>query len=271
MDALDQKLCNFKPWIHLRTSSAFWGVSTAAMINLTVKASPALAALTVGSATWINEPGTWSKVKHRMFGVHGVFHKWGYPDSWMFYNGQPIYQWMITRGTLSFQDISGNHWNHIITIITASNSLNYIRTSPAASQALCDLQECWCWDDGVHLILLGPSKDRHQHDMLLPTIWTMYFRSFLGLRTTPPENCLVKSADSSTMCHCPALELQDCLQLPALVMPLLSLGAVAYSCYSKGVPLFMADGNCVICLCSLGPVPAEILSCGHVPRACRSA
>ncbi|CAL1152979.1 unnamed protein product [Cladocopium goreaui] len=107
-----------------RTSSAFWGVSTAAMINLTVKASPALAALTVGSATWINEPGPSSNlcVEHRIF--------------------------------------------------------------------------------------------------------------------------------------------EDCLQLPALV-PLVSLGAVAYSCYSKGVPLFMADGQCVICLCNLGPAPAEILSCGH--------
>ena len=52
-------------------------------------------------------------------------------------------------------------------------------------------------------------------------------------------------------------------------MPLVSLGAVAYSCYSKGVPLFMADGQCVICLCNLGPAPAEILSCGHVPWAPR--
>ena len=57
---------------------------------------------------------------------------------------------------------------------------------------------------------------------------------------------------------------QDCLHLPALVMPLLSLGAVAYSCYSKGIPLFM-DGNCVICLSKLNPAPAKILSCGHVP------
>lgn len=57
---------------------------------------------------------------------------------------------------------------------------------------------------------------------------------------------------------------QDCLHLPALVMPLLSLGAVAYSCYSEGIPLFM-DGNCVICLSKLNPAPAKILSCGHVP------
>ena len=56
---------------------------------------------------------------------------------------------------------------------------------------------------------------------------------------------------------------EDCLQLQAL--PLLSLGAVAYSCYNKDVPLFTTDGHCAICLGSLGNAPADLLSCGHVP------
>eukprot|EP00438_Fugacium_kawagutii_P006210 Skav222615 [mRNA] locus=scaffold1190:173384:176132:+ [translate_table: standard] len=67
----------------------------------------------------------------------------------------------------------------------------------------------------------------------------------------------VSQSLGSVLCH----PLTDCLQIPALVMPVLALAAVAYRCYNKGFPLF-EDGICVICLCHLER-PAEVLSCGH--------
>ena len=154
------------------------------MINLTVKASPALAALTVGSATWINEPGPSSNlcVEHRIFedvwGTFKGFRKW-----------TPIAGW-FTMENPSMDDIgvppiSGNHH---ITIITVSNSLTYIKSGPPpmGTQALCDLPMA---DAGmmeyINDSIGGPQKDRHVmkcYDMLLPTIWMMaYFSILFGL------------------------------------------------------------------------------------------
>ena len=87
------------------------------MINLTVKASPALAALTVGSATWINEPGPSSNlcIEHRIFedvwGTFKGFHKWtpiaGWftmenPSIWVNYND-------FTATSLEIMVSKGNH------------------------------------------------------------------------------------------------------------------------------------------------------------------
>ena len=58
---------------------------------------------------------------------------------------------------------------------------------------------------------------------------------------------------------------QDCLKIPALIVPLLSMTAVAYNSYNKGIPLFL-DNTCAICLCNVGISKARILSCGHAPK-----